>query len=119
LDSEACDPAEVAQEVMNYILTIEGLFCGDHPRCLEVFGYTKCMLDTLRRPLVWHIGTKTYSLGSCSGVSTDIINRCLDRMRCWVALMKATCAAEFPSFEVIQASFCVVANVLPSPRLMF
>ena len=102
LDDEKSDPALINREVAAHICTLEKLF-GEEKHCLHVFGYTKTMLSTLRRPIVWHVGNATRSLGNHTGVSSDIVDRCLHRMRCWLTLAKATCAAEFPSFEIIQA----------------
>jgi hypothetical protein len=107
LDNEKVDASEGRGEVSQYLNTIDGLF-GERAACLEVFGYTKHMLTTLRSPLVWHVGSRTCSLGSSSGVPVDIIERCLERMRCWITLMKATAAVEFPSFEIMHALGCVV-----------
>ena len=75
------------------------------------------MLSTLRHPIIWHVGNATRSLGSHAGVIKEIIDRCLHRMRCWLTLAKATCAAEFPSFEIIQAIYIYIcmlcyANVM-------
>ena len=105
LDDEKTDPAIVNREISACLCTLVSLF-GDEKRCLEVFGYTRTMLDILRKPIVWHVGNKLYSLGSHSGVSDEVIDRCLQRMRCWLTLLKATCAAEFPSFEIMQARSC-------------
>jgi hypothetical protein len=116
LDNEDTDAGVVRSLVSDYIRTIDGLYCGEHPKILSVFGYTSTMLETLRHPLVWHIGTKSYCLGSCDGVAPDVIARCLDRMRCWVVLMKATAAAEFPSFEIMHVIAHVAPERLRTPR---
>ena len=99
LDNEDVDPAILNHEVRQYVQTNELLF-GDSAKCLTAFGYTRAMMDTLSKPLVWTIGSKTYSIGKQGGVPAEIIERCLGRMRCWLKLMKSTVAAEFPSFEV-------------------
>ena len=99
LDDEDVDPAILNHEVRQYVQTNELLF-GDSAKCLTAFGYTRAMMDTLSKPLVWTIGSKTYSIGKQGGVPAEIIERCLGRMRCWLKLMKSTVAAEFPSFEV-------------------
>ena len=116
MDDENVDPAEGRREVTQYLNTIDELF-GERASCLEVFGYTKHMLETLRSPLVWHVGSKTCSLGSSSGVPADILERCLQRMRCWITLMKATAAIEFPSFELMHALGCVVLKSDQDPIL--
>jgi len=108
LDNEDVDAATLRRRIVDYLSTMDLLIDGPNPKILTVFGYTKSMLNTLRRPLVWHIGNATFCLGSCSGVSDEIITRCLDRMRCWKVLMKATMAAEFPSFEIMHARRCAL-----------
>jgi hypothetical protein len=100
MDDESADPAIVNQEVKHYVRTMDSLF-GDDAKCLTHFGYTKAMLDTLKKPLVWTIsGGKTCHLGCEGGVPPDIIERCLGRMRCLVNLVKSIVAVEFPSFEI-------------------
>jgi len=102
LDSENVDPAILVGEVRTYLATIDLLF-GDQERCLTVFGYTKVMLDTLSRPMVWSVKGTGCSIGSERGVPRSIILKCLDRMRCWIKLMRATLAVEFPDFEIAHA----------------
>ena len=101
MDSEALDPAKLSTDIAVYLSTINGLFVEG--KCLTSFGYTKCMLELLRCPIVFQVGSKTRSLGSADGVPEDVQERCLDRMRAWVCLAKAAVEAEFPSFELAQA----------------
>ena len=109
-DSEALDAATVRRLICEYLSTLDLLIGGANPKILTVFGYTRSMLNTLRRPLVWHLGNTSFCLGSCSGVSDEIITRCLDRMRNWKVLMKATAAAEFPSFEIMHVRRCTLGG---------
>lgn len=99
MDDETADPAIANQEVKHYVQTMDSLF-GDDAKCLTNFGYTKAMLDTLKKPLVWTIAGKTCHLGCEAGVPADIIERCLGRMRCMNTLVKSIVAVEFPSFEI-------------------
>jgi hypothetical protein len=108
IDREDVDAATTRRTLVDYLSTIDLLLDGPNPKILTAFGYTKTMLNTLRRPLVWHLGNQSFCLGSSSGVSDEIITRCLDRMRCWRLLMKATVAAEFPSFEVMHVRRCAL-----------
>ena len=109
IDNEDVDAATIRRRLFDYLSTIDWLLDGPNPKILTVFGYTKTMLlSTLRRPLVWHLGNQSFCLGSSSGVSDEIITRCLDRMRCWKLLMKATVAAEFPSFEIMHVRRCAL-----------
>ncbi len=99
MDDESVDPAIMNHEVKQYVRTNDLLF-GDEAKCLTTFGYTRAMLETLKKPLVWSIAGRTYNVGFEGGVPSVIIDRCLDRMRCWVKLMKSIVAVEFPSFEI-------------------
>ena len=97
LDDENVDPSTLRREIPAYINTLEWLF-GASRKCLEVFGYTRSMLDILKSPVVFHVGRAMKTLGG--DIPEEIISRCLERMRCWITLMKATCLAEFPSWEI-------------------
>ena len=99
LDDEEADPIVCNSEVRSYLTSCEALF-GPEEKCLKVFGYTRAMLQTLSRPIVWNVGQGHSSIGAHGSVSRDVINQCLNRMRCWLKLMRATLAAEFPSFEI-------------------
>ena len=101
MDSEALDPAALSHDVGVYLKTIGGLFVES--RCLHSFGYTTCMLETLQTPVVFQVGAKTCSLGTAEGVGEATKDRCLERMRAWVALARAAVEAEFPSFELAQS----------------
>ena len=100
LDDEQVDPSNLRRELPAYINTLEWLF-GESRKCLEVFGYTRSMLDILKSPIVFHVGRAMKTLGG--DIPEEIICRCLERMRCWITLMKATCLAEFPSWELTHA----------------
>ena len=111
LDDENMDAATLNGEVRSYLAVIETLF-GSEEKCLTVFGYTKAMLQTLSRPLVYNVGGKVKSLGFEGPLPRAIIDRCLGRMRCWLKLVKATIAVEFPSFELAHALALVHKNAL-------
>ena len=99
LDSEDVDAAVLNREVRSYLATVDLLF-GPEEKCLTVFGYTKAMLDTLSRPVVYNVGGKVHSIGVEGPLPRAIIDKCLARMRCWLKLVRATIAVEFPSFEL-------------------
>ena len=103
LDNEDMDPAALNAEVNAFVTTIETLF-GEQRKCLTLVGYTQAMLLLLSRPLVWHVGSKLCSVGQHDGVPAAVIERCLAHMRSWIVLARAAVEAEFPSFEVAQAS---------------
>ena len=97
MDDEEVDAAILNHEVKQYVRTIDLLF-GHEAKCLTTFGYTQAMVQTLEKPLVWMISGQSFHIGG--GVPGAVIERCLDRMRCWVKVMKSTLAVEFPSFEI-------------------
>ena len=108
MDDESVDPAIMNHEVKQYVRVLD-LMYGNETRCLTTFGYTQAMLKTLHNPLVWSIDGTIYNVGCQGGVPNVIIDRCLDRMRCWLKLMKSTLAVEFPSFEI--ASACTLVFI--------
>ena len=100
MDSEDVDPATIHAEIRSFNLTITALF--DQRQCLSVFGYTKVMLTLLEEQTVWTVGGKVCSIGQDGGVSPDIVDRCIGRMRSWIVLARAALSAEFPSWEMAQ-----------------
>ena len=110
LDAERTDPALLHKEVHNFNLANTALFTGRG--CVNTFGYTSVMLDILKTQVVYVVGNSTYSIGCETGVPDYIINQCLDRMKAYVVLARATLAAEFPSFELAE----VVGLRTISPR---
>ena len=96
-DSEAYDISEVSDRCSRFVHHIDHLFVQGH--CLEQ-GYTQFMVEFLSSPRVlrWHNHAKVLECASA-----DTITRCLNRMRCWVALAIATIKAEFPGWHVLQA----------------
>ena len=74
-----------------------------HGACFTEFGFASTMLETLKTPIVFQLGSETKSFGDSSGVSEEIKQRCLARMQAWLKLAEAAVAAEFPSFEIAQA----------------
>ena len=71
---------------------------------LQYFGYTQVVLDVLRTPIVWTVDGKQRAIGRTRGCEQNVIKACVDRMAMWVTLATAGVHAEFPSFEVSQAS---------------
>jgi hypothetical protein len=101
MDCEDLDPAVLSKEIHLYLMSIRSLFRDG--QCINVFGYTSAMLQTLQRPVVYHVGTQMLSLGDSAGVSSEVKTRCLQRMAAWVRLAEAALSAEFPCFELAQA----------------
>ena len=61
------------------------------------------MMDHLSQPIVFTLGKETKCIGKHGGVAGNILDKAIDRMRCWVVLAKATLSAEFPNFEFCNA----------------
>ena len=99
LDSEDVDSAFLNQEVASLLAAVDIMFVDG--KCVGMFGYTSLMLETLKEPIVWAIKGRVSSIGYADGVPQEIINGCLARMACWSKLLRATIAAEVPSFELI------------------
>ena len=99
MDAEAVDPAVLNRELHHYRGVIDALY--GEAKVLDTFGFTKCMLDELKQPMVWAISGKLRSFG---GGSLDaVVQRCLSRMRIWQQkLMPAVIEAEFPAYEIQQ-----------------
>lgn len=102
-DCEAVDAAEANAEVDRFLSRVEALF-GANPKCFEVAGFTRLMTTFLSTPLVWVLNGKQMSLGQANGPTLEQKEHCLDRMRCWLKLCRATLAAEFPDFELAKAA---------------
>eukprot|EP00973_Karenia_brevis_P011147 1508861-Karenia_brevis.AAC.1 len=99
LDNENTDSAFLSREISGLIAAVDILFVEG--KCVEMFGYTSLMLKTLSEPIVWAVKGQVNSIGIVGGVPQDIINKCLARMACWSKLLRATVAAEFPSFGLV------------------
>ena len=99
---EACDPAKSALQIERYTCALHALFIDG--KVTEI-GATAFMLDLLKTPILipsWVIGTSR-TLGADSGVPDHVVQRCLGRMRCFVAMSLSTLRAEFPDWEILQS----------------
>ena len=108
LDNEDSDAAFLNQEVSELIAAAEIMFVDG--RCVHLFGYTSLMLETLKEPIVFAAKDRMNSVGCAAGVPLEVVKRCLGRMSCWVQLLRATAAAEFPSFDLLSAITSVLLN---------
>ena len=105
LDREDTDAARLSCEAHQFIETAHALFAADPPQCMQICGYTRVMLETLRSPIIWHAQGRQFMLGSNQGAPLQVRQRCVERMRNWVTLARAAVSAEFPAFELSQARF--------------
>ena len=95
-DTEGVDPSTMALECITFMDRIDTLFTiGECENC----GYTAYMLQELKNTKhvshPWTRGGRTIG----GGVDNSLFKQCLDRMKHWVVLAKATLRAEVSDFE--------------------
>ena len=78
MDVESSDPASLRHEISTWLAKLNALFV--HGACVTSFGYTSTMLQVLKTPLLWNLGSTCYSIGGEDGVMQAVIDRCLTRM---------------------------------------
>ena len=98
-DREGMDLGSVSGEVMDFINRINCLFVR---RQADATGFTKLMLEAVRRVRVVFLKGRPLTIGDAAGVPPSVAARCFTRMACWVRLCISILKAEFPAFEVIQ-----------------
>lgn len=102
-DKEDYDVAAVPEVISMYLHRIDHLFIKRH--CLTLVGtYTEYILDVLKKPhpIILHKQGIVRSLGG-STLQPEMVDKCISRMVAWVRLVMASIAAEFPSWEVLNA----------------
>jgi hypothetical protein len=102
-DCETYDVAESAVIISTFLKRIDCLFL--RRGCLTLDGtYTKFVIDLLQRPrtITLHQPNILRSIGG-GGVQPEVVDRCMSHMAAWVRLVMSTIAAEFPSWEVLNA----------------
>lgn len=99
-DKKTSNPADTAFWISTYISRIQTLFLEE--KCLQL-GYTKIMMDELKRPLVYVVRGAALQSGSRAGASRDDVQFCLGKLQCWARLAIATARAEFPDFGILHA----------------
>ena len=67
VDDEDVDPATANREVYMFVSSTD-LWFGDRRQCLHLFGYTRTMLETLSKRMVWLVNGKLCSIGNDGGV---------------------------------------------------
>ncbi len=93
----ADDWCEDCMQLLQRLLTLY----GDAKFCFES-GFTKHILDVLKKRRIVYVRGKTRSLGG-HPVAGEILERCRLRMLGWVHLVKVTLQAEYPDFEAAAA----------------
>lgn len=98
-DSEGMDLGSISGEVKDFASRISCLFTG---RQAMHSGFTKLMLEAIKRVRVVFLGRCPLTIGDAAGPNPEVIGRCFARMACWVRLCISILKAEFPAFEVVQ-----------------
>eukprot|EP00959_Pyramimonas_sp_CCMP1952_P457767 9475487-Pyramimonas_sp.AAC.1 len=94
-DTGTHDPGSAVEVHEQYRMRIDYLFVQGN--CWR-FGYTRHALTVLQSTYVVVLARGSKTIGG--GVSDDILDRCLQRMRSWVYLATCTIQAEFPKWDV-------------------
>ena len=72
--------------------------------CLRMPGFTRIMIDTIKRPRTYIIRGVAKTVGTAVGPSEALLNATFGRMQKFSTLVTAVLAAEFPAFDLL-ASF--------------
>ena len=100
---ESFNVIHLAARLSDCIGNMTALF-GPRRECLtRSFGYTRLMIEELKRPVAWLGDGTLKTLGSVDGPSDAIIDDALDLMKGFLRVFLSELHAEFPSFEVSQA----------------
>ena len=102
-DRENCDPSEIAHLISIFVKNVMALFVD---RGALKCGMTQMMIQHLsKQHTIFLNGGKTVkTIGSTDGVPTDVIDRCFTRMQKWTRLALNVVQAEWPAFEIVQAT---------------
>jgi hypothetical protein len=103
-DDESFDKSKLGVEIPRFLDRIKFLFLDKG--CLRT-GYTFLMLRNLARPRTLFVGTSAHptpkTLGGTGKVTSQIVDRVLQRMCNWVALAEAVVQSEFPNFDALNS----------------
>ena len=100
-DRELMCNSLVKNEVSRYKFRVTFLF--EHRGCLTTTSYTKHMFEFLSRARTVVLAGKTITIGNDNGCPGVAVEAALKHMRAWLRLSIATCDAEHPCFEILQA----------------
>ena len=69
-------------------------------------GMTQMMIQHMSKQhtMLLHGGKTVKTIGSADGVPADVIDRCFTRMQKWARLALDVVQAEWPAFEIVQAT---------------
>ena len=100
VDASKADPSRLGFTVASFIRRIQALFLEGS--CLKT-GFTKIMMDMLKKPMTYFVRGHMLQCGSPEGVSAADAEWCLARMACYVRNAIAVVRAEFPDYILLNA----------------
>ena len=111
VDDESTDIASLQGLVVQFLERVQVLF--GNGACLELPGYTNHIMKVLEKGVHIMAGDRLTSLVVPGHTS---IQRCLQKMQCWMKLARAVLQAEFPDCYLLAAFavFDVQSHELPS-----
>ena len=89
----------LSDQVADFMGRVAQLF-GEGSKCLEATGYTKIIIEFLKKPVVVILQGRAYSLDT---PSQEDINFCLGHTRAWLELALAEVRAEYCLSVSLQA----------------
>ena len=107
-DNERHESGRIVAQLERFVTRIEYLF--NENGCFES-GYTKFILQLLKKPRVIFIDGEAKTVGGRGRPSNEIKQRCVSRMKNWVFLAKLTVEAEFPDVDKMLTFYVFVLPV--------
>ena len=100
-DSEAMHGEDLCFQLECFVAKVSMLFLDGG--CVR-HGFTRWILEKLKKtPVLVYVDGRPKLVGSRTGVSAEIVDRCIGRMTCWVRLCIAVLTAEYPHFSLLSA----------------
>ena len=102
VDTETYDSAVVPELLQQFVSGCVLLF--KEGKCMEWLGYTSYIVARLKRTrLLFLADGSSRTLGGPDCPAQPVVQRCLERMTCWVKLAINVIQTEWPSWEVLAA----------------
>lgn len=102
-DSDDADITFAGNEIEGFIRRVKYLFDRGQRGCLATTSYTSVALSALRRVRIFQVNKSLKSLGCPGGVPSTVIDKCFDRMHCWVVVALEILTAECPGWDLLYA----------------
>jgi hypothetical protein len=102
LDSESLNTADFCEHLATFLDHIAWMFHGqDQAGVFKISGHAAFIKEWLEGKVHHYVINKQgHSVGGVA-IPVAILRQCLEHMIAWCHLVKTTCAAEFPNFEVV------------------